>query len=238
MLGYAPGELPGDRSAFRHVTHPDDWPAARAAIDAHVAGLTPAFAAEHRMRHRDGTWRSVMAAGRVVERDAAGRPVRVAGTHRDVTDLRQAEAVARAATDHLRAVVDASPLATYSYDFDGVVTEWNPAAARLFGWAAAEVIGRPLTIIPDGDQDHWRRTILGPGRGRADADRAVAAAVSAGTARRSTSAFRPPALPGPDGRPAGVIVVVADDTDRRRAEAEAGRPPGLPPPGDRRGAKP
>ena len=220
MLGYAPGELPGDRSAFRHVTHPDDWPAARAAIDAHVAGLTPAFAAEHRMRHRDGTWRSVMAAGRVVERDAAGRPVRVAGTHRDVTDLRQAEAVARAATDHLRAVVDASPLATYSYDFDGVVTEWNPAAARLFGWAAAEVIGRPLTIIPDGDQDHWRRTILGP---------VAAGRTLTGLSLRRVRRDRTPVdlslsaapLPGPDGRPAGVIVVVADDTDRRRAEAEA-----------------
>jgi two-component system cell cycle sensor histidine kinase/response regulator CckA len=50
--------------------------------------------------------------------------------------------------DELRALFDASPLAVCSLTRDGRVRSWNPAAERLFGWTADELIGRPLPNVP------------------------------------------------------------------------------------------
>ena len=58
----------------------------------------------------------------------------------------------RAADEHRRTLLDASPLATVSLDRDGHVSDWNPAAEATFGWRADEVIGRPFPLI---DPDDW-----------------------------------------------------------------------------------
>ena len=47
------------------------------------------------------------------------------------------------------AVISNSPLAIWAVDLDGLVTFWNPAATRTFGWTPEEVIGRPAPVIPD-----------------------------------------------------------------------------------------
>ena len=45
----------------------------------------------------------------------------------------------------LATLINSSPVATIAFDRDGTVNEWNPAAERVFGWSAAEVVGRRLT---------------------------------------------------------------------------------------------
>ncbi|HZD91072.1 MAG TPA: PAS domain-containing protein, partial [Pseudolabrys sp.] len=61
---------------------------------------------------------------------------------------------ARAAEDHARhrryaAIIDASRDPIWSWDLDGIITSWNSEAERLFGYAAAEIIGKPLLdLVP------------------------------------------------------------------------------------------
>lgn len=59
------------------------------------------------------------------------------------------------ARDLLQAVVDASPLAILTLDLEGIVRCWNPAAERLFGWSAAEAIGRPPVFVPASKQQEF-----------------------------------------------------------------------------------
>jgi PAS domain S-box-containing protein len=66
--------------------HPDDTTAVRGAIDAHLAGQTERIDFTYRLREAEGGWRWVRAVGRTVARDAKGRPLRVAGTLRDLTE--------------------------------------------------------------------------------------------------------------------------------------------------------
>lgn len=78
---------------------------------------------------------------------------------RNITERRRAEARVRDTSRTLGALVTALPAAIYALDPDGCVALWNPAAERIFGWTADEVLGQPLpTIPPDKHDEH--RTLL------------------------------------------------------------------------------
>jgi PAS domain S-box-containing protein len=91
MLGYAEDEIGPGMDEWLGRVHPDDLPAVRAVQEANVRGETPSFSIEHRMRCKDGTWKWILNRGMVVRRDSAGRPLRIIGTHTDLTDRKQAE---------------------------------------------------------------------------------------------------------------------------------------------------
>jgi PAS domain S-box-containing protein len=84
MLGYTDEELGDGVREWRALIHPDDLKAALAELNAHIAGRTARFEFEHRMRHKDGTWRWVQARAAVV-RHASGKPERLVGLYADVT---------------------------------------------------------------------------------------------------------------------------------------------------------
>lgn len=91
MFGYAEDELSNTPDALDSRTHPDDVEAMRRAREEHFAGRTPAYVSEHRVRCKDGTWKWVLSRGAVVSRDAAGRPLRMVGTHTDISERKQTE---------------------------------------------------------------------------------------------------------------------------------------------------
>lgn len=89
-LGYGEPEVEAKVAAWQELVHDEDLPLLRAQLDAHIAGQTPHFENEHRIRAKSGEWRWVQVRGLAV-RDPAGRAYRFAGSQRDVTDRRQAE---------------------------------------------------------------------------------------------------------------------------------------------------
>ena len=92
MLGYRIGDLEDRIEAWRCRLHPEDGAAVEALLAAHLRSETPAFDAEFRMRHKKGHWVWILALGKVVERDAAGAPLRMAGTHLDITERKLVQA--------------------------------------------------------------------------------------------------------------------------------------------------
>jgi len=99
MLGYSPEEIGESVEVFDRLVHPEDLAASVRKLEAHMRGETGTYQAEFRMRTRDGAWRWIQARGKVVARDAAGAPVRVAGTHLDVTSQKECAAALAQARD-------------------------------------------------------------------------------------------------------------------------------------------
>jgi len=92
ILGRTRKELePMSFERFRELVHPEDVPEVFDRLEPRLRGETAPQECEFRMRHRSGRWVWIMGRGKVVERDADGRPLRMAGTHLDITDRKRAE---------------------------------------------------------------------------------------------------------------------------------------------------
>jgi PAS domain S-box-containing protein len=96
MLGYAQSELEPNLTTWQRLVHPEDEDRVLELLEQYLKGHLERFAPEFRMRHKNGSWRWIQSIGQVVEWDSAGSPLRLAGTHQDVTARREIEAALRA----------------------------------------------------------------------------------------------------------------------------------------------
>jgi PAS domain S-box-containing protein len=133
MLGYAEDEFADRREEWETRIHPEDRAHVMAELQAYLDGRSAEYAIEFRMRCKDGSWKWLLARGVVVSRDAEGRPLRMIGTHSDISARkRQQEALARA-NERLDLALQGSRLAIWDADV---------ASGRLYlsaGWA--EMLG-------------------------------------------------------------------------------------------------
>ena len=91
MYGFEPQDLERDPLYIDHRTHADDIGRMQRDREAHLDGSVPAYINERRVLCRDGRWKWVLTRGMVISRDADGRPLRMVGTHTDITQRKEAE---------------------------------------------------------------------------------------------------------------------------------------------------
>ncbi len=134
---------------------------------------------------------------------------------RDITESRQAREKLAAANRTLESVIESSPVAIVQLDRESKVQLWNPAAQRLFGWAADEVIGRPDPLVPAKDDAldsaiPWRlesgSTLLRQGVARLAKDGSPI----------PVDVYLYP-IASPDGNVQGMVQILVDLRERRRA---------------------
>jgi PAS domain S-box-containing protein len=90
ILGYEDHEIAHRIEEWEQRLHPEERERVLAANRAHAEGATPHYEYEYRLRHKNGTYRWILARG-VALRDAAGKAYRMAGSHVDITERKQAE---------------------------------------------------------------------------------------------------------------------------------------------------
>ncbi|HEX7537319.1 MAG TPA: PAS domain S-box protein [Dermatophilaceae bacterium] len=144
MFGYEPNDLVGkpvetlvpESARQVHVTHRGDYHASLATR--HMGTELPLSG-----QRRDGTRFAVDIALSHLE---TGEGMLVIAAVRDMTNSRRAEAERRRA-NRLAAIVEGSDDAIVSGSLDGIITTWNPAAERMYGYSSEEIIGRPAEVL-------------------------------------------------------------------------------------------
>ena len=219
MLGLEHEDLAPENESWRSRVHPDDLEEAEAVFSEHLAGRTPAYASEHRMRHRDGHWVWILARGMVAARDEQGRPLRVIGTHSDITERVEAAASLRASEERYRHLVERAPGIVYGFGMGHGGTYYSPRVEEILGYSPERLLAEPYL---------WHDSIHPE-----DRPRVQAAIADAQVGRQFTTEYR---IRGADGaehwfedrsvrhiREGGEMVIegtALDVTDRHRAEAD------------------
>ncbi|MEX6502027.1 putative bifunctional diguanylate cyclase/phosphodiesterase [Pseudomonas zhanjiangensis] len=146
LLGLSQAELGTTREAWAARLHPDDCENALhalLALDRHGH-----YQDTHRLRHRDGSYRWILARGRLLL-DGQGQPYRFLGIASDITQRRADEESLRQAA----AVFDATHEGVLVTDRDQVVVHVNPAFTRITGYSAEEMLGQQPSLLKSGRHD-------------------------------------------------------------------------------------
>jgi PAS domain S-box-containing protein len=136
MLGYVPGDWPERYSECFDLIHPEDRAPLRAAFIELLHGNTTEPDINLRLRAKDGSYRWFHTRGRVSERDASGRAIKIVGTRRDITERKRAEEALAASHERFRELTMLSADLYWDLDADlrFVATEttvgntWTPHA--------------------------------------------------------------------------------------------------------------
>lgn len=159
LLGYAPEEIEPLTEHWERLVHPADYASVKQAFDDHLAGSTPLYEEQIRLRTKAGQWHWVLSRGSVMDRDASGQPLWVSGLFVDIHERKQAEAEIR----RLFRIIEATPDCIFTTDIDGRIHYANAALSAAWGEReAGDWVGRSLSDVFDEASDALVRTVAVP----------------------------------------------------------------------------
>ena len=151
MLGYAEDELGTTLDEWKNRIHPDDLAATLANVNDFLSNKTPIYLSEHRVRCKDGSYRWMHDRGMVVSRDETGKPLRIIGTHTDITANKQAEQALQDSYQVLSGILETTLDGYWRVDGQGRLLDVNPAYCQLSGYTRAELLGMRITDLEASD---------------------------------------------------------------------------------------
>ena len=141
ILGFTEDEIGNGLAQWENRVHPDDKALTLSMLHDCLSGKSTIYMREHRIRCKDESYKWILDRGMVVLRDEGGKPLRMIGTHSDISERKKMEVAARKAAEYARSLLEASldPLVTISAQ--GKISDVNIAAERMTGVARERLIG-------------------------------------------------------------------------------------------------
>jgi sigma-B regulation protein RsbU (phosphoserine phosphatase) len=142
MLGYEPGEVPPTLEFWEEqILHPDDKAVVAEAMEAHVRGETELYEATYRARAKSGDWVWLLGRGKVVERAEDGSPLRMVGTHMDVSERKKIEEQLRQSEERMKFAIEGSDDGVWDYHVDTGETYYNSRWFTMLGYEPGDFEG-------------------------------------------------------------------------------------------------
>jgi two-component system, sensor histidine kinase and response regulator len=216
QLGYDRPESATRTTDWFECIHPEDRERVARGVQAYMAGETPGYETEYRVRHSDGSYRWILSRG-VAVRDAAGTPIRFNGSTVDITDRRRAEEALRESEERFRGFFNQAIVGVARVDLDRRFIQVNARYCEIVGRSAEELyqlrieditqpddLARSLSgfneIAKGGPPFHMEKRYVRPDGSHVWVNNSVSA------------------LMGEKGQPSSVFAVTLDVTQRKRVE--------------------
>jgi PAS domain S-box-containing protein len=143
MLGYTLEEIDFSVRQWTDLHHPDDRNAVWQSIQDHLEGRTSEHKIEYRMRTKRGQYKWILDQAKIVNRDSAGKPLRMSGTHTDITERKNAEQESLI----LKTAIDQAPVGIALADENINIYYCNPEGLGMRGGAPEDLVQIPKDIF-------------------------------------------------------------------------------------------
>ena len=140
MLGYSEHDFQGTGAAWVAHLHPDDKDRVLEVMQEYFSGKKSNYAVEFRMRCKNGSWKWILARGKLIRRDADGKPLRLIGTHTDISERKAAEFTLQGSNELLKSVIEHSPIRVFWKDSESRILGCNSSFARDAGFANPNLV--------------------------------------------------------------------------------------------------
>ncbi len=169
MLGYEEHEIGNTLDEWDKRIHPEDKEQVYKKIEEHFAGQNSVYMSEHRVLCKDGAYKWILDRGKVMSRTEDGKPLRVVGTHTDISRQKRMEKALQESGEKFSTVfqLNPSPMVISSAD-EGRYVEVNDAFLKTLEFEKDEAIGRTskeLGVFEEPEQRDALLKIIGE-RGR------------------------------------------------------------------------
>ena len=147
MFGFEENEIGDSLEDWARLLHPDEKDWMLKFLEDFLAGMSPTVTVEYRLRHKDGSYRWIVAHGLAV-RDEQGRAYRLVGSHGDITDRKRVEEALRQSNDELRAICDGMVDGLLIADVETKrFLRANASVCRMLGYTEAELLSMSVMDI-------------------------------------------------------------------------------------------
>ncbi|MEG3858264.1 PAS domain S-box protein [Microcoleus sp. herbarium12] len=140
MIGYAEHEIENNFQGWENLLHPEDKIKARESLNLYFEGDIEIYEFEFRMLNKTGNWQWILGMGKVVEYDEWGGPLRMSGTHKDISARVAAEAEKtqliaslQQLTDQLQYAQKIARMGNWEYDIEAGIVNWSAEVFRVYG---------------------------------------------------------------------------------------------------------
>ncbi|BAZ48288.1 multi-sensor hybrid histidine kinase [Nostoc sp. NIES-4103] len=219
MLGYKDDEIPDHELAMAELIHPEDRATVNCALNAHIQGTTLVYEVEFRMRCSSGEWKWIQSRGQIFERDEKGIPLRMTGTHKDITERKTLERELALRQARLNAFFSSAPVGLNIVDNQLRFVQINELLADIHGKSQKDHIGKTLReIVPQmaSSVTPFYQQVLLTGQPILNLELSIPSPKQLHNIRHFLTSYFP--IPGEDDRPSGVGTVMVEISDRKLAE--------------------
>jgi PAS domain S-box-containing protein len=221
ILGYAVQELrPATVQTWSDRCHPDDLAATNQKRQLHLDGGLDYYDSEFRMKHRDGHWVWIHAAGKISSWTSGGVPAWMSGTHMDISAQKQAQAQLSEQLQFVEVLLEATPVAIYIKDRQGHYLRFNKAFEDVFGIQRTGWLGKTVFDLVPHDlalaMDEKDQGLYAEGGLQAYESQFV----RHDNGETRLGAYRKAVLHNQDGEVVGLVGAIQDVTERNRIAHE------------------